>query len=321
VLEGIRQEAEAGAGQFAIADDGTLVYAPGANGGLSVLLWVDRQGHVDTLPFPRAAYGPFHLSPDGTQILIRIESAAGHAELWVLDLARGSRTRVPTQGVPFFYPRWSPDGKEVIYTEFAPAGGIVAPVVRQMMNDASRRDTLVAAAIVSMPSPHGDRVAVTGLRGGEGLWLVPTERSGGAPLQLVGGHVNFPSFSHDGRWIAYTEGGETEVYVISIEEPQERYKISVAGGEEPLWSPRGDQIVYRNRQQWLGVDVSTKNGFRASRPRVLFEGPYLNVPGWSHDISSDGQRHLVLLGPQEETADRLIVVTNWFAELSRITNR
>jgi Tol biopolymer transport system component len=135
---------------------------------------------------------------------------------------------------------------------------------------------------------------------------------------LVREPVSFPSFSPDGRWLVYTAGGESEVYVVSADDPQERHKISLAGGEEALWSPRGDQIIYRNRQQWLAADVSTQNGFRAARPRLLFEGPYLNVPGWSHDISSDGQRHLLLLGPQEQTGDRLIVVTNWFAELKRL---
>lgn len=317
MLEGIRQEAEAGAGQFAVADDGTFVYAPGANADLSVLVWVDRQGHRDTLAFPRAAYGPFDLSPDGTQILIRIVSASGRAELWVLDLDRGSRTRVATKGVPLFYPQWAPDGKHVIFGEFSATGSPFAPVFRQWPTDPSARDTLVAAAQVSVLSPDGDRLAVPKWRDNQGLWLMPT-RGRGQPVMLVREPVNFPSFSPDGRWIAYTVGGESEVYAISADHPQERHKISLTGGEEALWSPRGDEIIYRNRQQWLAVDVSTQNGFRAGRPRVIFEGPYLNVPGWSHDISSDGHRHLVLLGPQEQTGDRLIVVTNWFAELERV---
>jgi serine/threonine-protein kinase len=318
VLAGIRQEAEAGAGQFAVADDGTFVYAPGANADLSVLVWVDHRGRPDTLPFARASYGAFDLSPDGNRILIRVVSGPGQGELWVLDLDSGSRTRVATRGVPFVYPRWDPDGKHVIFSEFTPSGSSLAPLVRQSPTDSSRRDTLVAAAIAHMPSPKGDRLAVTGWRGAPGLWLVPADQRVGEAVPLIREPASFPSFSPDGRWLAYTQGGESEVYVIRVDDPQERYKISLAGGEEPLWSPRGDQIIYRNRQQWVAVDVATQNGFSAGRPRVLFEGPYLNVPGWSHDLSRDGERHLLLQGPREETGNRLIVVANWFAELRRL---
>lgn len=57
------------------------------------------------------------------------------------------------------------------------------------------------------------------------------------------------------------------------------------------------------------------------QPRVLFEGPYLNVPGWSHDISADGRRQLLLLGPQKETTTELVIVTNWLAEVERASTR
>lgn len=318
VLQGVRQESETGGGQISIADDGTLLYAPGTNAELSVLMWIDRRGRVDTLPFPRAAYGSFDLSPDGRQILIRTVSASGRAELWVLDVDRGSRMRVVTRGVPAHYPRWWPNGKHLIFSEFTPVGSAIAPIVRQLPTDATRRDTLVEAAFTLVPSPDGGRVAVADWRGEPGLWVLPVDGRAGEPVQLVSSPAAFPCFSPDGRWLAYTERGLSEVYVISAEPPHERHKISLAGGEEALWSPRGDQIIYRNRQQWFGVDVSTRNGFRAGRPRLLFEGPYLNVPGWSHAISPDGQRHLVLRGPAEETTDRLIVVTNWSAELKRL---
>jgi Tol biopolymer transport system component len=126
------------------------------------------------------------------------------------------------------------------------------------------------------------------------------------------------SFSPDGRWIVYSVPDPAGIYVSSTEHSDERHEISANGGEEPKWSRRGDQIVYRNRQQWFGVDVSTTNGFHASRPKLLFTGPYLNVPGWSHDISPDGRRQLLLLGPREETSGHLMAVTNWFPELRRL---
>ncbi|HMH85028.1 MAG TPA: protein kinase [Gemmatimonadaceae bacterium] len=318
VLQGVRQEAEGGGGQFAIAHDGTLIYAPGADAGVSQLVWLEPPSKQDTLPFPKAKYGSFDLSPDGKQILVRVQSASGRGELWLFDIDRGSQTRINTKGTPLYTPRWWPDGKHILFAEFTPAGGLSAPVVRQTAESFSRRDTLVTAAIEVVPSPHGKSLAVTGWRNQPGMWVIPTEGNAGRPVQLVPGPIFFMSFSPDGRWIVYGVPDPPGVYVSSTETPDERHPISANGGEEPRWSPRGDQIIYRNREQWFAVDVTTRTGFHASRPRLLFNGPYLNVPGWSHDISPDGRRQLLLLGPREETSNRLVAVTDWLSEVRRL---
>jgi serine/threonine protein kinase/Tol biopolymer transport system component len=316
VLQGVRQEAEAGAGQFAVADDGTLIYAAGVDAGISQLVWLDPRGRIDTLPFPPTAYGGFDLSPNGNQILIRVQPPSGRAELRILDLEKESQTRISTRGIPLTVPQWWPDGRQILISEFSTAGGLAAPVVRQSPGLA-QGDTVVARATAYSPSADGRRLAVTGWRL-PGLWIIPLDGNAGQPVQLASGAVSFPLFSPDGRWVLFSARDPEEVYVLSAEHPGERYRISTDGGEEALWSPKGDKIIYRNRQQFLGVDVSTENGFHASRPRVLFEGPYLNVPGWSHAIAPDGRRHLVLVSSQEQSTNRLVVVTNWFAEVKRL---
>jgi len=319
ILNGIREEAEAGAGQFAIARDGTLLYAPGRDAGRSVLVSIDGQGKVDTLPFRPAGYQGFEIAPDGNQILIRIQSESGRPELWVLDIDKGSQTRIRTEGVPFDIPRWWPDSRQIVYAEFAGEGGYsAAPFFRQRIDGLSARDTLVAAAGSAAPDPDGHHIAVTGWKDHPGTWLLPTDGSSDKPVQLVSESVYFTTFSPDGKWIAYAAPDPLEIYASSVERPQERYKISSSGGEEPVWSPKGDRIVYRIGQQWLAVDVSTINGFKAGKAHVIFEGPYLNVPGWSHSFFPDGQRQLLLLGPEEKTSNRLVAVTNWFTELARL---
>ena len=318
ILDGIRQEAEAGAGQFTIARDGTLLYAPGADAARSVLVALDDKGALDTLPFPPAGYHGFELSPDGKEILIRVQAPSGRGELWVFDVDKGSQTRIPTEGIPLHIPRWWPDSKQIVFSEFPPEGGLSGPVIRQRLDEPARRDTLVANAMSAVPAPDGLHIAVTGLNNRPGFWLLPVDGSRDKPVQLLSESVFFMSFSPDGKWVVYHVSDPPEVYASSVERPRERYKISSEGGEEPLWSPKGDRIVYRNGQQWLVVDVSTKNGFSASKARVLFEGPYLNVPGWSHSFFPDGRRQLLLLGPREQTSNRLVGVTNWFAELQRM---
>jgi hypothetical protein len=138
----------------------------------------------------------------------------------------------------------------------------------------------------------------------------------------VSGRVSAPIFSRDGQWIVYTDlddpGGESTVYATRVGHPAERYKVSASAGEEPQWTADGNTVIYRDRQSWLAVDVSTAGAFRAGNPRLLFQGPYLQVAGSSHAVSRDGRRQLVLLGPAAETTDRLVVVTNWLAEVARL---
>ncbi len=125
------------------------------------------------------------------------------------------------------------------------------------------------------------------------------------------------AFSPDRRWIAYTsnEAGQYEIYATESARPGGRRKLSLAGGEEPVWSPRGDELFYRWGQDWFSVAVPRADESTFGRPQLIFRGPFVNVAGRSHDVSRDGRRHLVIVGPTEQLATRLNVITNWTALL------
>jgi serine/threonine protein kinase/Tol biopolymer transport system component len=320
ILEGIRLETEAGDAQLTVSQSGTLVYAPGESGRLSQFVWVDHAGgRIDTLPWPRAAYGGFDLSPDGQQILVRIRSASSRGELWTLDTSGGVRARIPTQGILIGSPRWWPDGAHVLYYELRLDGSRPAITFRQSLGNPAERDTLPLGVLEATPD---GRHLIRFERGA--LWLVSIEQPDQRVQLTMSGRGGAPAVSPDGRWLAYMDledpSGATEVYATRVGHPGERHKISAAGGEEPVWTPDGKTVIYRDRQEWWAVDVSTTGAFRAGRPRVLFRGPFLQVPGASHDISPDGRRQLALLGPSGETTNRLVAVTNWFAEVVRLAN-
>jgi eukaryotic-like serine/threonine-protein kinase len=316
-LQGVRLEAPEGGSQLTVSEDGTLVYAPGDNARLSVLAWVDHTtGRVDTLQFPRAGYGPFALSPDGRRLVARIIPASGPAEIWVLGLEDGERTHVPVAGMPGVTLRWWPDGDGVLFAEYAASGrpqdGVL---VHQWLSQYGRRDTIARGVIHFDASRSGNLLAVAAFPA-PGLRMESLDRSA-EPVQIPTGPVAFPRFSPDARWIAYTDWSpeEVEVKVVRITPPGIPHTLSVNGGEEPTWTPDGRTVVYRNGEQWLAVTISASGDLRTSRPHLVFQGPYLQVPGMSHDISSDGRRQLVLLGSPELATRRLVVVTNWFAEL------
>ena len=79
------------------------------------LVWVDRTGKrigvvVDKLSNLQFA----RLSPTGDRIALQIDTGAN--DIWVLDLARGIRTRLTFGPVTNNYPVWSPDGKWIAYS-------------------------------------------------------------------------------------------------------------------------------------------------------------------------------------------------------------
>lgn len=90
-ITGAVHEGEAGA-SFDIADDGSLVYDPTSPD--STLVWVDREGRATPLSAePDAYFGP-RLSPDGKRLAVETRRMDEGAGIWVLDLERGSRTRL-----------------------------------------------------------------------------------------------------------------------------------------------------------------------------------------------------------------------------------
>ena len=127
-------------------------------------------------------------------------------------------------------------------------------------------------------------------------------------------------FSPDGNWIAYqsNQEGLNQVYVSPFPEPAPK-KISTGGGYNPLWSPGGKEIFYRNGDKMIAVTIETEPEIKVSNSEVLFEGQYYTDGNRSYDVSRDGQKFLMLKETEEQSsANQLIVVHNWFEELKRL---
>jgi Tol biopolymer transport system component len=300
-----------------VTPDGTLIYAEGALAGEANLVWVGAGGRDDTLPFGREPYGTFDLSPDGRRVVTQVWRPTSGIELRVLDLERGQFTKVATQGLPLA-PRWWPDGKRIVFTEQSPRPPYRFATVRQLPGGVGRRDTLLLGWSVNEVFPDTSRLEAIGSRGGVGVWILPLADSASpVPVDTFPGAWG-GTFSKDGRWIAYTsnEAGRYEIYVVRRDLTGERQKVSLAGGEEPRWSPRGDQLIYRWGQDWFALSVPRKPGGEFGVARRVLSGPYINVADRSHDIGPDG-RQLLLRGPRDETTTRLEVVTGWLDEVRR----
>lgn len=131
---------------------------------------------------------------------------------------------------------------------------------------------------------------------GSDVWLSSEPGRTTRPLLSSAFNESQPSMSPDGKRLVYVsdESGKSEVYVTSFPAVGGRTLIAIDGGEEPVWSPDGNELFYRNGQRWMVVTTSTQPTFDASRPRLLFEGNCLNVSGLSYDLTADGRRFILI---------------------------
>jgi Tol biopolymer transport system component len=116
VVERISTTGPPGTADYAVSDTGLLAYfASGNDSQGTTLAWADREGKTEALPGEaRHLWGTGRLSPDGRMLANGIDGASGSWDLWVLDVDRGTPTRLTFEGNAD-YPVWYPDSARVIF--------------------------------------------------------------------------------------------------------------------------------------------------------------------------------------------------------------
>ena len=136
--------------------------------------------------------------------------------------------------------------------------------------------------------------------------------------------------SPDGRWLAYESdsSGRFEIYVRPFPNVSAgQWLISTAGGTRPLWAPNGQELFYvAPGGAAHGGRVDARGGtWSAGSPAKVVEGPYATEgvrDSRTYDVSTDGQRFLMIKQPANEaTAPQIVVVQHWLEELKRLVPR
>jgi serine/threonine protein kinase/Tol biopolymer transport system component len=311
---------------FSVSDNGLLVYQRGNRGALRSLGWVDRSGKVlETIGEP-AAFGPFMLSPDGKQVAVSIrDTQDGGRDLWLIELARGVRTRFTFERANAFNPVWSPDGKFIVYQ--GDRGGHTH-LFRKATDGSSAGDVVYADDNYKQPTQwtrEGNFILFSSdaMAGADGrLWLIsPTAGQKPTPLFEPSHGESQGQFSPDGKWIAYrsTESGNPEIYVSAFPGPGAKHRVSTSPvGGIPGWKPDGTELYYiaRNRDL-MAVSVKSKGGkLELSAPVKLFGGIPV-VAGRNYDVSADGKRFLTFVKTDQATEEPLTLLQNWTAVLKK----
>ncbi len=317
-----------GAGQFAVSDTGTLVYAPGGvvPDPTGSLVWVDRRGTEEPVTALRLPFYMPRLSPDGKRIAYVTLGREGR--LWVYDLGSGTNTPLTDEGRAN-YPIWSPDGKRIIFSWHKSLADNLFCLPYDGSGPMERLTTSEPMQTAGSMSPDGKTLAlmeITSDTGGDILMLdVPSGRI--TPfLNSPADWEVYPEFSPDGRWLAYQshESGRDEIWVREFPGPGAKHVVSAEGGAMPLWARDGKQLFWVWEEQVWAADVRTDGRFAAGKPRVLFRMSGLDWGSLnrSYDLSLDGRRFLMVKYEPKEPAPvtEMILVENWFLEINRFSS-
>ena len=131
-----------------------------------------------------------------------------------------------------------------------------------------------------------------------------------------------PSFSSDGKWLAYASGesGREEVYVQRFPGPGEKVQVSTDGGAFPTWSRDGRRLIYEISDTLWAVDVTSSPTFRLGKAHVLYQGQIWNeAAGPNYALSPDGNRFVIVERNKDSTESNINVVLNWNEELARLS--
>jgi serine/threonine-protein kinase len=336
VLEGVTRRSAAA--NFSISPHGLLVYA--ATSGPSAarsLVWVDRRGNEEPIAAPLREYLQPRISPDGTRIGVAIPGGRWPG-FWIWDFSLRTLTPRPFGDVGTFAV-WTRNGRHLILNAVM-AGGNETNLLRRAADGTGAGEMLTRGGRPQRPmqiSPDGRLVVFEqqtpefsydlmvlslddpGISSGQGART--------SPLLATPADERNASIAPDGRWIAYesNKSGRFQIYVKPFPNVDDaEHQVSTEGGRTPVWSPSGRELFFVTGSRLMAVPVETVPAFRASTPAALFEAEerildmrLLNNTSRAFDVSSDGQRFLMLKDTAADRASRrgIVVVQNWFQEL------
>ncbi len=317
VVEGVVTGASNGDARFAVSDNGTLAFQPGAVTSFQRnLVWMDRGGKAANITPEVKPYGSPAVSPDGKHIALILQGST--FDVWVYDLERGALTKVSFGGDDY-EPHWSPDGKMLAYTS-SKSGHTQVYVKHGILqgNETMLTDGPEFKDLYGW-TPDGREIIFGRQNKDTGADLYAAAIEGDhKPRTLVVAPFDQTeaSISSDGKWLAYVsnESGQREVFVQAMNDPSTRAQISSDGGTEPRWMRSGNELLFRAKSKVMSVKFSSGAGLNPAKPVLLFED---KMPWAGYDLALDGRLVVAREATDNSSATQINVVLHWFDELKQ----
>jgi len=312
VAEQIRNDTR-GAAAFSVSNDGKLVFIGGQTATLD-LGWYDRNGKKGDV-IDSGTFQDSHISPDGKKVSAAKADAAGHLEIFIYDLERGTKSQFSFSQSRDDDPVWSPDGKTIVF-DSARSGRV--DLYTRPANGARQEELLYHDDLDKYPSSwssDGKYVVYEAITKNHfDVWVMPMQgEHKPQPFLQEKFNTRYPEFSPDTKWISYTsfEAGHGQVYLVAFPNPGGRFLVG--DGVMGTWSRNGKEILYLDDHQRIASVEVTPHGdsLELGKPQILFSAQ----PG-EFSASPDGSRLLMMQTPMPSSPS-LTLVVNWPQELKK----
>ena len=235
------------------------------------------------------------VSPDGRMIAYVGDREDG-TQIFVNDADGGREVQLTHGSFEFANPRWSSDGKQVLFAAFAHDTSVLYGVGP---SGDGRRQLATVPGRNPLPLPDGRRVVFS--TGGWTTMQLATARPDGSDARRISdgiGAIWNPHLSPDGGRIAYTrsvKGSPVSVWVSNVDGSDARqvthFTPAEGGAQVPAWSPDGTRLAVQSAvpsatdpakrvgHVWI-VDLTTGTATKLAP----HDAPYLDeTPAWFPD--------------------------------------
>ena len=341
VADGISALSRSGGAQYAVSNEGVLVYFHGLGTNDRPMAWLDRAGKTTPLRTAAANWTNIRFDPGGRRLAFDMINGRNW-DVWTYDWERGTSSKITDDLAEETTPVWSPKGRGIAFASRRP--GSAFEVNWRRADGTGDVQRLTDGPSFLRPEswhPTGKFLLLTeNRRWSRDIVVLPMEgdessgwKAGKRSVFIENpANEDSPEFSTDGHWVAYRANytGRPEVYVQPFPGPGERTPISSNGGEFPTWSRTRNELVFAESvsgpdagRRLMVVTYAVESGsFRPSKP-VPWSNTLLTWQlGRFFDLHPDGARFAIADVPQPQGStrqDTLTFVFNFFDELQRMT--